>query len=147
MLCVPKSPLILPFHVRFNEAESTPTPHLKHRVLESGSKLLPPGTSPSPARSPRAGPRSGQTLLQHGRGANRAGLIESLNICLLNITVPPTPPPKSLELGLSPFHRSPKTSWLAGSGGGACSFTALKSIGQGCVGSSPTAALAPSSLF
>lgn len=109
----------------FNEAESTPTPHLKCRV---GANCCLPA-SPS---SLRAGPRSRRRLLQHGHGANRAGLIESWNICL-NITVPPTPPPKSLGLGLSPFHRSPKTSWLALAGERA----ALKSPRQGHVGSQP----------
>jgi len=47
----------------FNEAESTPTPHLKRKVPASGSKLLPPGISQSPqspARSPVLGQGAGE---------------------------------------------------------------------------------------
>lgn len=112
MACIPKSNLILAFHVCFHEAESTPTPHLKLRAPERvGANCCLPASPCLPHTAPCRAKEWG-TLLQPGHGANGAGLIESWNI-YLNIAVPPTPPPESPGLRLSPFHRSPKTPWLA----------------------------------
>lgn len=111
-LCVPKSTLILASCVCFHEAESTPTPHLKHRAPERvGANCCLPASPCLPHTAPCWAKEWG-ALLQHGHRANRAGLIESWNI-YLNTAVTPTPPPESLGLRLSPFHRSPKTPWLA----------------------------------
>lgn len=62
-LRVPKSPLILAFHVHLKEAESTPTPHLKRRVGANCCLLASPGP-------PRAAPTLGQGAGQ--RSSNTA---------------------------------------------------------------------------